>query len=180
MIKSGRAVLYPIYKGTYERNSGITTDQPNMTNAYKEWIIQIEKDLASSVDYLETRSDIDKEKLAYYGLSWGGRLGVLLVAVEKRFKASVLYVAGLKFQRALPEADPVNYASRVRIPVLMLNGRYDNFFPFETSQIPLYKMLGTPPAQRHVVYETGHFVPRMQLIKEVLDWLDRYLGPVQR
>jgi formylglycine-generating enzyme required for sulfatase activity/dienelactone hydrolase len=181
VIKSGRAVLYPIYKGTYERNSGITTDQPNMTNTYKEWIIQIEKDLGRSIDYLETRSDIDKEKLAFYGVSWGGRLGILLVAVEKRFKASVHYVAGFKFQRALPEADPVNYASRVRIPVLMLNGRYDNFFPYETSQIPLYKMLGTPPAQkRHVVYETGHFVPRIQLIKEVLDWLDRYLGPVQR
>ncbi len=49
----------------------------------------------------------------------------------------------------------------------------------EISQIPLYNMPGTPPQQkRHVVYETGHFVPRVQLIKEVLDWLDRYLGPV--
>ena len=27
-------------------------------------------------------------------------------------------------------------------------------------------------AKRHVVYETGHYVPRVQLIKEVLDWLD--------
>ncbi len=180
VIKSGRAVLYPIYKGTYERNSGITTDVPFMTNAYKDWIIQIAKDLERSIDYLETRPDIDKEKLAYYGLSWGGRLGILFVAVEKRFKASVHYVAGLKFQRALPEVDPFNYASRVRIPVLMLNGRYDTFFPLETSQIPLYEMLGTPAAQkRHVVYETGHFVPRIQLIREVLDWLDRYLGPVQ-
>jgi len=180
VIMSGRAVLYPVYKGTYERNSGITTDQPNMTNAYKDWIIQMAKDLRRSVDYLETRADIDRAKLAYYGVSWGGRLGVLFVAVERRFKASVLYVAGLKFQRALPEADPVNYASRVKIPVLMLNGRYDNFFPLETSQIPLYRLLGTPPQhKRHVIFETGHFVPRLQLIKEVLDWLDRYLGHTQ-
>ena len=180
VITSGRAVLYPIYKGTYERNSGITTDQPSMTNAYKDWIIQLGKDLGRSVDYLETRIDIDKDRLAFYGLSWGGRLGVLFMAVEKRFKTSVLYVAGLKFQRALPEADPVNYASRVKMPVLMLNGRYDNFFPLETSQVPLYRMLGTPePDKRHVVYESGHFVPRIQLIKEVLDWLDHYLGAVQ-
>jgi cephalosporin-C deacetylase-like acetyl esterase/predicted Ser/Thr protein kinase len=180
VIKSGRAVLYPVYKGTYERNSGITSDVPSMTNAYKDWIVQMAKDLGRSLDYLETRPDIDRDKLAFYGLSWGGRLGVLLVALEKRFKASVHYVAGLKFQRALPEVDPVNYASRVKIPVLMLNGRYDNFFPLETSQIPLFKLLGTVPQhKRHVVYETGHFVPRAQLIKEVLDWLDRYLGPVQ-
>ena len=100
-----------------------------MTNAYKEWIIQIEKDLARSLDYLETRQDIAREKLAYYGLSRGGRLGVLSVAIEKRFKTSILYVAGLKFQRALPEVDPVHYASRVKVPVLMLNGRLDSFFP---------------------------------------------------
>jgi len=181
VIKSGRAVLYPVYKGTYERNSGITTDIPDTTNAYKEWIIQLEKDIGRSLDYLETRSDIDPEKFAYYGLSWGGRLGILFVAVEKRFKASVHYVAGLKFQRALPEADPINYASRVKIPVLMLNGRYDNFFPLETSQIPLFRLLGTSPQEkRHVVYETGHYVPRVQLIQEVLDWLDRYLGPVHK
>lgn len=104
----------------------------------------------------------------------------LYCPVEKRFKASVHYVAGLKLQRALPEADPVHYASRIKIPVLMLNARYDNFFPLETSEIPLFRLLGTAPQQkRHVVFETGHYVPRVQLIREVLDWLDRYLGPVQ-
>jgi hypothetical protein len=31
-----------------------------------------------------------------------------------------------------------------------------------------------------VVYETGHAVPRKEFIRESIDWLDRYLGPVQR
>jgi pimeloyl-ACP methyl ester carboxylesterase len=80
----------------------------------------------------------------------------------------------------VPEVDPFNFASRVTVPVLMLNGRYDQFFPYETAQIPMFRLFGTPlEHKRHVVYETGHFVPKTQLIKEALDWLDKYLGPVK-
>jgi hypothetical protein len=44
----------------------------------------------------------------------------------------------------------------------------------------MFELLGTPAAhKRLVVYDTDHFVPRNELIKETLAWLDRYLGPVQ-
>jgi dipeptidyl aminopeptidase/acylaminoacyl peptidase len=78
------------------------------------------------------------------------------------------------------ESNAVNYASRVTIPVLMLNGRHDYVLPFETSQKPLFDLLGTPAAnKRHVVYDAGHDpLPRSQIIREILTWLDRYLGPV--
>jgi hypothetical protein len=29
------------------------------------------------------------------------------------------------------------------------------------------------------VYDTDHFIPRNELIKETLGWLDRYLGPAE-
>ena len=119
------------------------------------------------------------DDLGYYGVSWGGRMGPLMLAVEPRIKAAVLNVAGLKFQRALPEADPFNFAPHVTVPVLMLNARYDQFFPLETSQNPLFRLLGTPPdRKRHVVYEAGHLMPRTLTITETLDWFDRYLGKV--
>jgi len=179
IMKSGRALLFPIYKGTYERGDGQASSIPDETNSYKEHVIQWAKDLRRSVDYLETRSDIDSDKLAYYGFSWGGRLGGLMVAVAGRFKTAILYVAGFRFQKQKPEVDPFHFVSRVRIPVLMLNGRYDSFFPHETSQIPMFKLLGTPEEhKRHLIYDTGHLIPRNQLIKESLEWLDRYLGPV--
>jgi hypothetical protein len=55
------------------------------------------------------------------------------------------------------------------------------FFPVETSQLPLFRLLGTPEKdKRHVIYETGHAVPRKEFIREGLDWLDKYLGPVKR
>ena len=75
-------------------------------------------------------------------------LGAIMPAVEPRIKANVLYVAGLKFQHALPEVDHINYITRVRQPTLMLNGELDFFFPAETSQRPMFELLGTPPRTR--------------------------------
>ena len=180
ILKSGRAVIYPIYKSTFERGDNLHTDYPDESNFYKEHVIMWAKDLRRSVDYLETRPDIDPTRLAYYGASWGGYLGGLMPAVEPRFKAAVLLVAGLEFQKGQPEVEPINFLPRIKMPVLMMNGRYDHYFPVETSQRPMFRLLGTPPQhKRWVISEGGHIVPRAQLITEALDWLDRYLGPVK-
>ena len=140
------------------------------------------KDLSRSVDYLQTRVDIAHEKLAYFGSSWGGWLSPLFLAQDMRFKVAVLRLSGLPtFQIASP-FDPVNFAPRVKIPVLLLNGRYDSLFPHETSQKPLFESLGTQTEYKHhIVFETGHSIHgyRNEMIKETLDWLDRYLGPVE-
>jgi len=88
-------------------------------------------------------------------------------------------VAGLGFQRAMPEVDQINYVGRVRQPTLILNGELDFFFPPETSQRPMFELLGTPAAdKKRLVFPGGHSVPRTEMIKESLEWLDRYLGPV--
>ncbi len=177
--KGGRAVMWPIYKGTYERGGDVQSDYPSETTFYKDYVVMWGKDLARSIDYLETRKDLDSGRIAYYGLSWGGAMGAILPAVEKRIKANVLYVAGMNFQRALPEADQINYVGRVRQPTLILNGELDFFFPAETSQRPMFELLGTPPEhKKRLVFPGGHSVARTDQIKESLIWLDRYLGPV--
>ena len=179
ILKSGRAVMYPVYKSTYERADNLRSWYANESNTYREHVIMWAKDFRRSIDYLATRSDIDTARLAYYGRSWGGYLGGLLPALEPRLKTVVLYVAGLQIQRGQPEVEPINFLPRITVPVLMLNGRYDHFFPVQTSQDPMFRLLGTPPARkRHVLYDGGHFVPRTMLFSEVLEWLDRYLGPV--
>jgi hypothetical protein len=39
----------------------------------------------------------------------------------------------------------------------------------------MFRWLGTPADQkRHVIEEGSHYVPRVRLIGETLDWLDRY------
>ena len=67
---------------------------------------------------------------------------------------------------------------RVNVPVLQLNGEFDTLFTLETSAIPFFELLGTPAAdKKHVVAPGGHFVLPPVIIRETLDWLDKYLGP---
>lgn len=185
LVKSGRAVLYPVYKSTYERSDGFSFYTAAMTAiSWRDHAILWYKDLARSVDYLEGRPDVDTDRLAYLGSSWGAHQGVLLLALEKRIKTGMLLLGGFPSPPEAgweaPEADHVNFAPRITIPILMLNGRYDYVFPLETSQKPMFGFLGTPAEhKRHLVYDSEHNLPRNEMIKETLSWLDKYLGPVK-
>jgi dienelactone hydrolase len=179
LTRSGRAVVLPIYKGTYHRGGELHSDYPAETAFHRDYVIMWAKDLMRTIDYLETRDDLDTSKLAYYGLSWGGYLGAIMPAIDQRIRANVLYVAGLCSQRALPEVEAINYISRVKQPTLMLNAEFDFFFPPETSQKPMFDLLGTPPEHKQrLTWPGGHSVPRPEMIRHTLAWLDRYLGPV--
>jgi formylglycine-generating enzyme required for sulfatase activity/dienelactone hydrolase len=179
ILRSGRAVLYPVYKSTYERGDGMESDVPNMTSTWRDHVIMWVKDVSRAIDYAETRPELNHDKVAYYGYSWGAAMGGMVPALEPRIKVCVLALGGLEFQQSLPEAEPVNFISHVKQPVLMLNGRYDFFFPIESNQEPFYRLLGTKKEQKkHLLYDTGHNIPRNELIKETLNWLDQYLGPV--
>ena len=144
----------------------------------RDMTIQQMKDVRRSLDYLETRQDIDRERIAFFGVSMGARLGSLPLALDKRFKAAVLWSGGFSTGGTiLPEVDPINFAPRVTTPVLMLNGRDDFDFPIETSQKPMFRLIGTPDAdKRHVLFDGGHVFPFARVEKDTLDWLDRYLG----
>jgi len=153
------------------------------THQWAEVYIQQVKDLRRSIDYLETRPDIDSKKLAYYGMSWGSMAASPVLAVEERFQVSVLLAGGFGFTGGMfrPEVNPIHYISRVKPPTLMLNGKYDSFFPVETSQKPMFDLLGTPAEHKQwKLYETDHIPPINETIRETLAWLDRYLGPVNR
>jgi pimeloyl-ACP methyl ester carboxylesterase len=176
----GRALVYPIYKSTHERSDSLRSDIADRSIFWRDHLVMWVKDYRRTLDYLGTRRDFDSAKIAYFGFSWGGYMGGIIPAVEPRIKASVLYVAGLVMEQARPEVEPINYLPRIKSPVLMLNGKYDFFFPSETAQRPFFNLLGTSAAdKRWILYEGGHDVPRADLIRESLAWLDKYLGPVK-
>ncbi len=180
-VRSGRAFVYPVYKGMHERRVEKPSTEPT---AIRDQQIQWGKDLGRTIDYLETRKEIDTKKLAFYGFSLGGRVGAALIGVEDRIKVAVLEAGGLAASgKPLPEADSFHFLPRVRIPVLMLSGRHDTTFPVEVSQIPMFRLLGTPDKdKRHLILEGSHGLllsARNEVIRETLDWLDRYLGTVQ-
>jgi dienelactone hydrolase len=178
IVKSGRAVALPAYAGTLERGpSPVLGASPSQR---RDLIIMTTKDVSRTLDYLETRKDIDSSKFAYHGLSIGSSAGLVALAVEPRFKTAILASAGTT-PKNLPEADSWNYVPRIKLPVLMVNGHDDSLLPVESSQIPLFKALGTPDKdKKHSIYPGGHvdYLDRMEVIKEALNWLDRYLGPV--
>jgi cephalosporin-C deacetylase-like acetyl esterase len=127
------------------------------TRAYTTWVHQLVSDARRTLDYLGTRPDIDAARLSYYGLSWGGQLGPIMMALEPRLKAGILLMGGLFSTPSAPEVDSFTFASRVRAPILMLNGDQDYIFPLQTSQQPLFQALGTPSAdKKHVLYPGGH------------------------
>jgi cephalosporin-C deacetylase-like acetyl esterase len=75
-------VLYPVYKSTFERR----IENPEGVNTYRETVVQFAKDASRSVDYLETRSDVQIAHLGYYGISMGGTMGPVLLALDQRLK----------------------------------------------------------------------------------------------
>ncbi len=65
------------------------------------------------------------------------------------------------------------------LPVLMINGRNDFLLPLETSVRPSFALQGAPDEhKRLVILDGGHVPSNNDVICKVLDWLDRYLGPV--
>ena len=178
--KTGRAVVYPVYRGMFERNDGMKDG--GAPAARRDRTIMQAKDLARTLDYLGTRNDIDSSKLAYSGFSAGAATGPILLAIQPRFQAAILTSGGFWFRHPLPEIDCINFVTRVKIPILMINGRWDTVFPGDTSQQPFFQLLGAPSKQKkHVVFEAGHGdLPRREYIRETLDWLDKYLGPVKK
>jgi dienelactone hydrolase len=175
VVQSGRAVMYPVYKGTYERPAVIPGPD---TVAGRDTIIQGAKDIGRAIDYAETRADLDRNRIAYLGVSMGAALGPHFGAVEQRFKALVLFDGGYYVEKPLPGADQADFAPRVKAPTLMLSGKFDWIFLGKDAMLRLF---GTPAADKKAVtLETAHDVSekRDDMARETLAWLDRYLGKV--
>jgi dienelactone hydrolase len=147
---SGRVAVIPIFKSTNERSDSLHSDIPDKSIFWRDHVVMWVKDYKRTLDYLSTRADIDTTKFAYFGYSWGGNMGGIIPAVEPRIKASMLYVAGLTMERGRPEVDPFNYLPRTKSPVLMLNGKYDYFFPSRLGAAALFHPSGHTDRRQEV------------------------------
>jgi len=180
IIKSGRAVVIPVLWGTYERNAGLDTTWPKPTREYSDHVVKWIQDFKRTVDYLETRPDMDLDRLGFYGFSWGGWNGPIVLALDKRFDTGAFLSGGIPPTLARPEASSASFAGRVTQSVLMISGEHDVIRPVATYQAPLFESLGTPEhLKRHAILNGGHLPPRGEIIAEVLTWFDKYLGVVE-
>jgi dienelactone hydrolase len=175
LMRSGRAVLYPIYQGTFERRPNVGPGRNGIRDMHVQWAL----DFFRAVDYLETRREVNMQQLGYYSLSMGAFFGPIPVALEPRIKAAVFASGGLRYTSP-PETQPANFMPLVKIPVLLVNGKDDFAVPVAAQQRFL-ELLGTPAEHKDLKSLDGGHVPQdlRGLIKEVLDWYDRYLGTVR-
>jgi pimeloyl-ACP methyl ester carboxylesterase len=182
VVQSGRALVIPIWAGSFERFEPRPVTpaqwQARMQQRPLEWY----RDLVTTLDYLESRDDMDSTRVGMLAISYGSQyLAPILLALESRLKSAVVVSGGVTLTIQLdPVFDAVNWLPRVTQPVLLINGRFDHMFPYEQSQKRYLDLLGSPQgAKAQKVYDVGHFAfPGHVLPRDASDWFDRTLGPV--
>jgi len=173
----------------------------NLTES-RDGIIQTVVDARRTVDYLETRGDIDSTKIGLVGGSMGGILGAIFAGVEPRVKAAVLIVGGgnmslmimksehpaippiraymtekgityQEIQEFLDPVDPLNFIDKIAPrPLLMHNGEHDTIVPAEAGR-QLYERAKQP--KTIYWYDAGHDVPTQLVALRTLRWLNENL-----
>lgn len=189
LVSNGRAVAFPVFKETLQRGGRGRAVLPDRdTAAFRDLNIQWVTELRRTLDYLDSRNDIDSRGYGYVGLSWGSVTAPVSLTVDDRFNAAVIVAGGalredplmLQGGESYPEIYPITYLPRIDVPVLMLNGEYDMIFPLEIAARPFFDMIGSPEAiKKLVIFPGGHNVPRAEMISQSLEWFDSYLGPVR-
>jgi dienelactone hydrolase len=176
LLREGYAIVHPVYFSTYNRRKTLTTWWANETEQYKDSIVKIGKDFRRIIDYLESRKDIDARNITYQGYSWGSLMSNTLLAIDQRVRSAFVCVGGLQLPRSQRAIDPALFIRRVRTPIMHITGKLDGVFEYETSQIPMQKLLGTPKRdQKMIVLEdVGHGIPRDTIIVNHLAWIKKY------
>ena len=177
-IKAGRAVFAVVLRGYVERKDPLYLPVRDGTSVrFRDQIVYWTTEIRRGLDYLETRPDIDAQKIALWNVSRSAF--VLVAAVEPRYRSVIFEGDGLpkEWLTFLPEANPIFFASHVRAPKLMLNGRYDEQWPFQSAVRPMYNLLREP--KRLEVCNCGHIPPAEISAPIINSWLDKTLGPVK-
>jgi dienelactone hydrolase len=170
-VKSGRAVAFPIYRGSFGRSIGNQRRRPDFGTAeYLDNTIYTVKDLRRTIDYLQTRTDIDPDAIAFFGYSWGGVNGPVALAQEPRLRIGIIKIGLLPPMNATPEVDPVHALPRVRVPTLLFSGEWKA--PWLLSR--LEERIGTPAFDELL---THYMVEDVRTTRQLLTRLAEIAGP---
>jgi len=168
-----------------------------MTKQDKEEQIQLMKDLQRAVDLLRAQPNVDKDRIAYVGVSYGGAMGVQFAAIEHRLKAVALVVGdggsvmhntqpgGLIFLATLSCAtraawfhemipiEPIRFFAFAKpTPLLLQNGKLDEFISESDAQL-LHN--AAPEPKKVIWYNTGHTLGA-QAVLDRHNWLVEQIG----
>jgi pimeloyl-ACP methyl ester carboxylesterase len=174
IYRSGRVAIVPIWTGSRERYRSHNDNQHLAAAAWYD-------DVRRTIDFIDQDPTMDGSRIALMGFSYGALFGPVLLGIEARLATGILISGGIYSVSDIhPSLDVINYAPRIRQPVLMVNGRFDPIVPYGSSQERLLELLPNE-ANRQVLFdELGHYgFPRHRFYRAVTDWLDEQLGPVR-
>ena len=158
--------------------------------------IQLIKDLQRAVDVLRSRPDVDDDRIAFVGFSWGAAVGALFVGIERRLRTAALvvghggpvshstgpegfkHIAGLPcarrvaWIRAMAPTEPIRFVGHANVPLLLQNGRFDEFVPaYEAEELHT----AAPPSREVRWYDAGHNLGQ-QAALDRHRWLHEKIG----
>lgn len=183
IVRSGRALIWPILSGTHERFRA--SDKRDRDAVMKRWHainVRRRNETGMLIDYLQSNGEFDAARVGLLAASFGATfVAPSVLATESRIKAAVLIsssLAGVSPKRVPDLVNPNTYWPRVRAPVLTLNGRYDINVPYSPHGNPLVDLVGTAEGdKRSVYYDASHWpLPEHRVRNDTLEWFDRYLG----
>lgn len=113
------------YRGERQRN-GVTLEEA-MIRAYRTgkghpWLIDTAFDLIRLMDYLQTRPDVDPDRIGVVGLSEGGFEAWMAAVADPRFKAIVPVVGLTRFTRIVDPSNDLYSFQRVYRAVAQARG----------------------------------------------------------
>ncbi|PYQ31422.1 MAG: hypothetical protein DMF57_14785 [Acidobacteria bacterium] len=180
-IRGGRAIFSVVLEGYVGRPRPPGFEQPDSrSDEFVDYVVRRVTELRRGLDYIETRPDLDHERIAFMAPSAGTWTGVILTALEPRYRSVLFIGTGIR-PRSISDAaaaNRINFAPRIAPPKLMLHGRYDENMPLKSEAEPLFHLLREP--KRLQTYDGGHVPPNNVYIPAVTKWLDETLGPVKQ
>lgn len=141
--------------------------------ASRNMIMQTAIEYRRAIDYLETRSDIDVNRIGVMGLSLGGLITHQLASVDTRIKTAAAGVTPYITEPKLQAVSSITFASHISCDsYLVFVGNKDTYYTLDQAQ-SLYNRI--PISKKEfIVYDSGH-EPPIEYVKKVSDWFTKYL-----
>ena len=178
LTSHGYAVLAPdhFFFGERRREDTSESDYNFGPYAKRDWMCQCVVDLRRGIDFLQTRPEIDPQRIAVLGGSMGGWIGSVLAAVEPRIKSTVLTVPATDFGTEQTPAGQVvnstNFFPRIAGPLLVVNALKD--VPLRLARAR--ELIELVPGHKKLIeYDHEHYLPPDEYSGEILQWLGENL-----
>ncbi|SDL21346.1 Alpha/beta hydrolase family protein [Kriegella aquimaris] len=188
-LKNGYAVLRLDISNHGDRKGDVYDF--DLTGKHKYWardvISQTVFDLRRAVDFIETRKELDADRIGDYGISLGGIIGTIFCGVEDRVKVPIIVLAGgqmnLLYEAGALSQDakdfvsiiePLNFVKKIAPrPFLMLNAKNDEIVPPMMSKL-LFNKAEKP--KEIIWYDAKHRDAPLEIIYgDGLNWFNKYL-----